>query len=368
MRLAIFSELYLPSVGGQEAFFRGLAKALIARGHEIDVYTIAHQQDLAPVEVIEGVTVHRFAENPRYTAPRIKAMKRSWTSIAAYARHTAAVARTGQHDFYLLNQWPFAHAATLPRSVRQRSLLHWCEVRQGGAYRMLQSRLPRGVGLNAAISDAVGRQITAASGCPVFTLPSGLDLSRSEYRARGERADLVAFGRVMEHKNVPLAVAAFEVLRAGGYTGRLKIAGDGPAMAALRERVAASPDVDAIDLLGFVEDAEKFRLLAGCEAMLMPSRREGFPHVVAEAMCCGLPIVTADFIENGTRDIVDLYAVGAVTRQDPASFADGIHRVLREWETFSANGRRAAATLGWPGVAEHVETEMLQAIARARRI
>jgi glycosyltransferase involved in cell wall biosynthesis len=364
MRLAIFSELYAPSIGGQEAFFEGLAKALIVRGHAIDVYTIAHERNLAAVEDIAGVTVHRFAENAHYTAPRIKAMKRSWASIASYARHTAAIARTGSHDFYLLNQWPFAHAAALPRAARPRALLHWCEVRQGGAYRLLQAHLPRGVGLNAAISDAVGRQISAASGRPVFTLPSGLDLARSEYKPRAVRADLVVFGRVMEHKNVPLAVAAFERLRADGYSGRLKIAGDGPAMAALRARVAASPHAEAIDLLGFVEDAEKFRLLAGCDALLMPSRREGFPHVVAEAMCCGLPIVTADFPENGTRDIVDLYGSGAVTRQDPASFADGVRRALADWRSLSENGRRAAATLGWPSVAERLETEMIQAIAR----
>lgn len=365
MRIAIFSELYAPSIGGQEAFFRGLGKALVARGHVVEVYTIAHARDLPARETLEGITVHRRPVDPDYTAPPIKAMKRNWSTIAAYARWTAAVAREERHDFYLLNQWPFAHAALLPAAVRRRALLHWCEIRHSPVYRRLQAWLPRRVQLNAAISDAVGQQITAASGRPVFALPSGLDLSRAQYRPRAERSGLIAFGRVMEHKNLPLAVAAYERLRVDGYTGRLRIAGDGPAMPALRERIAASPAADGIDLLGFIDDAEKFALLAGCEALVMPSRREGFPHVVSEAMCCGLPVVTADFPENGTKDIVALYDIGAVTGPEPADFAGGIGQALNDWDRFSENGRRAGLDLGWSAIAERLETRMNDAIRLA---
>ena len=189
-------------------------------------------------------------------------------------------------------------------------------------------------------------------------LPSGLDLARARYEPREARRDIVTFGRVAEHKNVPLAIAAFELLRDRGYANRLLIAGDGPDMPRVRELIAASPHGHAIELLGFVDDAEKFALLARCEVMAMPSRREGFPHVVSEAMCCGLPVVTANFTENGTQDIVASYGSGVVTGQTPAEFAGGIEAALAGWESYSRAGLAAAANLSWGVFAQRLEQHL----------
>lgn len=358
MRFAIFTELYAPSIGGQEAFFRGLSLALIERGHEIDVYCIGHEAGLTSKETLDGITVHRYPIDPLYKSPRFNFLKRNWRSAWRFSRFIANVAKRGEHDFYLLNQWPFLHTLTLPSSIRERSLLHWCEIRHSAIFRTAQAHLPKMVGMNAAISDTVGSQITEASGRAVMTLPSGLDLTRSEYKAREERRDIVVFGRVMEHKNVALALEAFEILHGDGYAGQLIIAGDGPDMAQLRERVAQSSARGAVVLRGFIEDEEKFRLLAGCEVLAMPSRREGFPHVISEAMCCGLPIVTAAFPENGTKDVVARYEVGVVTQTDAQSFADGIRSALGSWERFSQNGLATAATLDWGSIAARLEERL----------
>src|SRR5262249_43548690 len=154
-----------PSVGGQEMFFKGLCKALSRRGHQIDVYCIGHEQGLDPLEIVEGIAVHRSPMIDRYKSPRIPAMKRNWLGIIRFALQVRKVARADPHDAYLLNQWPFLHVLLLPRSIRQRSLLHWCEVRQARFYRMCQKHLPRLVGMNAAISDSVAAKIGEVSGC-----------------------------------------------------------------------------------------------------------------------------------------------------------------------------------------------------------
>ena len=362
MRIAIFTELYYPSVGGQEIFFAGLARALIRRGHQLDVYCVGHERGLPLREILDKVVVHRFPIVPGYKKPLVRAMKRNWRAIVRFAWRVRGVARTREHDAYLLNQWPFLHAAVLPAYASRRALLHWCEVRHSFFFRAIQRRLPRRIRLNAAISDAVGAQICSASGRAVLTLPSGLDLNHSSYLERSRRSDIVALGRVAPHKNLGLLIEAFEILKAEGYAGRLKIAGDGPDMAALGKRVNASSVKLDIDLLGFISDETKFNLLATCEVLAMPSKREGFPHVVSEAMCCGLPIVTADYPENGTKTVVQSFKSGVVTAPDPKSFADGIRGALSNWEAYSSNGRSGSAGLDWNEIAKGLEVTLMQVI------
>ncbi|WP_428374277.1 glycosyltransferase family 4 protein [Lichenicoccus sp.] len=360
MRIAIFTELYAPSVGGQEVFFAGLGRALSRRGHQLDVYCIAHQKGLPASEVLDGVWVHRTLTAPNYTRPRFAAMRREWAALSRFALHTRRIAQRREHDFYLLNQWPFMHVVTLPRHARRRALLHWCEIRESGFFRMMQSYLPRQTWLNGAISESVGRRIRALSGCEAMTLPSGLDLEKASYLPRNERSDILAVSRIAEHKNLVMLVAAFEIMRQHGYAGRLKIAGDGPAMGALRVRVASSPARSGVDLLGRITEAEKFSLMSRCEVLAMPSKREGFPHALSEAMSCGLPIVTADYPENGTRAVVEAFGSGIVTSQSAEALAAGMERLRNGWDLYSANGRKAARTLDWNAIAETLEARLMR--------
>lgn len=226
---------------------------------------------------------------------------------------------------------------------------------------MMQSHLPKQTWLNAAISDTVGQQIRSMSGCEAITLPSGLDLGKAACLPHGERSDILAIGRVAEHKNLGMLVAAFEILRQRGYDGRLKIAGDGPAMDVLRDRVESSRERSSIDLLGFISETEKFSLMSRCEVLAMPSKREGFPHAISEAMSCGLPIVTADYPENGTKAVVEAFRSGVVTTQSAAGLAAGIERLREAWDLYSRNGQKAAQTLDWNAIAETLETRLMRA-------
>src|SRR5690606_185596 len=215
-------------------------------------------------------------------------------AMLRYALWTRRQLQATEPDLIILNQWPLLHAAMLPRALRGRAVLHWCEVRTDPFHRAIQRLLPRATAHNAGVSDAVAAAIGQASGRPCFLLPSGLDLASYEAPPGAERSGILSLGRIAAHKNLPLLVSAYEQLRGRGYAGRLVIAGDGPAMEVLRQRVDASPVRDAIDLPGSVPEAEKRRLLATHALMLVTSRREGFPRVVAEAMASGLPVVTTD--------------------------------------------------------------------------
>ena len=94
-------------------------------------------------------------------------------------------------------------------------------------------------------------------------------------------------------------------------------------------------------MLGSVDEDTKIELLSRAAVLGMPSRREGFPRVITEAMASGLPIVTARFPENGATDVVAQYGSGVVCGTDPAEFAGALLAAEAGWEGFSHAGSRA---------------------------
>jgi glycosyltransferase involved in cell wall biosynthesis len=157
------------------------------------------------------------------------------------------------------------------------------------------------------------------------------------------------------HKNVPLLIDAFELLKDRGYIGSLTLAGDGPAFGDIRERAKISRYASDIVLPGLVSDREKIELFSKSEALVISSLREGFPRVVAEAMASGLPVVTCDYEMNGTKEVVRLYDCGVVTLPAPDHLAQGVGDVIARWDHYSGTGRSAAKGLAWTLIADKFE-------------
>ncbi|MBN9024611.1 MAG: glycosyltransferase [Rhizobiales bacterium] len=358
MRIALLTELYPPSIGGQELFFEGLGRALADRGHRVEVFCIGHAAGLPAEETLDGIAVHRFPSDPAYRSPPRAWMKRAWPTIFRYAFWTRRRLRDDDYDLVVLNQWPLLHAVTLPRRLRRRTVLHWCEVRNGRFYATVQRWLPRLSGHNAAISDVVATAIGTTSERPFLVLTSGLRLGEYHSAPARMRSGILSLGRIVEHKNLPLLVSAFEQLRQGGYAGRLTIAGDGPGLASLKAVIAASPVGGDIALAGPVSDEDKAKLLAEHELFAIVSQREGFPRVVAEAMASGLPVLTAGYPGNGASDIVRAAGCGLVAEPAPAALADAARAILGQWAAYSEAGLRFAADLDWSWIAERLERQV----------
>lgn len=365
LRFAFLTELYRPSVGGQEVFFQELAEEMVRRGHRVDVYCIGHRPGLPDVETINGVELHRNPNGGRYMKPRVAALRRNWSDIAKFSAGVRRLASGDDYDFFLMNQWPLMHVAALPAKVRARSAIHWCEIREDPLLRVLQRQLPKRVGMNFAVSEAVAVSIRHQSKQDCGVLPSGIVASRYRAAARDDRRGLLYVGRLAPHKNLPLLVDAFALAVARGFQGDLVIAGDGPSRTDIESYVRQSTVGSRVQVLGSVDEDRKIELLATSAVLGMPSRREGFPRVIAEAMASGLPVVTADFPENGARDVIRQYGAGVVSGTEPADFAGALLAATENWEDFSKAGLGGADLLDWTHIAETLETHAFAIAGRS---
>ncbi|RMH58521.1 MAG: glycosyltransferase family 1 protein [Candidatus Hydrogenedentota bacterium] len=92
-------------------------------------------------------------------------------------------------------------------------------------------------------------------------------------------------------KSLPVLVQAFRRFLDVCPTAGLVLGGDGPEMPAIRSLVQDLRLEDHIRFLGFVEDVRS--VLPSLDLFVLPSREEGFPGVLLEALGMGLPCVAS---------------------------------------------------------------------------
>ena len=103
-------------------------------------------------------------------------------------------------------------------------------------------------------------------------------------------------GQLVPIKAVQVLLQAWQILAAGGSlraSDRLVIAGDGPERAALEARAAAGGEPQQIRFLGEISQRDLALWLDAATAFCLPSRNEGTPNVIIEALASGRPVVAS---------------------------------------------------------------------------
>jgi len=118
--------------------------------------------------------------------------------------------------------------------------------------------------------------------------PSG---SRAAFGCPDGVPILLFVGRLIEMKGVHELLTAVAGLFAR-TSGHLLIAGDGPERAALQRRAAALGLTGSVTFAGHLAPDRMQAAYAAADLFVLPSRSEGFPYAILEAMAAGLPIVT----------------------------------------------------------------------------
>jgi glycosyltransferase involved in cell wall biosynthesis len=140
------------------------------------------------------------------------------------------------------------------------------------------------------LPDIYGALLTARA----HFVENPIDPAFFEITRAPEPGRLLFAGTIVARKQVPDLIAALALRPEPGL--HLRIAGplsDPASVARVREAIAARGFEARVTLTGPLSQAQLLEEYARAEMLLLSSREETAPQVIAQAMACGLPVVAA---------------------------------------------------------------------------
>ena len=113
---------------------------------------------------------------------------------------------------------------------------------------------------------------------------------------------IITVGRIDDNKNQKLLVDAYVRIAMQYPDWSLELVGDGSGKKSLEEYVRTLPCKDRINFTGAVNDVAKRMSVASI--FVLPSKIEGMPNALIEAMVMGMACISTDCPCGGPRDLI----------------------------------------------------------------
>jgi glycosyltransferase involved in cell wall biosynthesis len=188
----------------------------------------------------------------------------------------------------------------------------------------------------------------------IVLIPNGVDSEkfRPDARRRPNPAsterDIVCVARLQYPKGVDVLLHAWgRMMRVPAewraeFKPRLLLVGEGPLQAQLERIVEELGIQDSVQFLGLRRDVVD--LLQQAWGFVLPSRWEGMPNALLEAMSCGLPCVATRV--SGSEDIIVDGLNGLLVQpEQPEELAQALRRIIEDNELVQRLAEEARATV-----------------------
>lgn len=300
MRILVLCYEFPPLGGGGSQFAHGLSRALVARGHGVDLITMAFR-GLPRREIIDGIGIHRVP------CVRLKRFHCTLPEAGTYLAALPLVARrrleSNEYDLvhahFILPDgfaaWRIRRATGLPYVITA----HGSDVPGYNPHRLKRTHELLGPVWRAVVRDAArvvtpSRSLAAllaarVRGIEPALIPYGFDAAR--YSCGSERRKrILVVTRALERKGVQHLLEALRGIR---LDHEIHIVGDGPYLGPLRKLAEVTPT--PVVFHGWLDNrsATLRRLYEGSRIFVMTSESENFPVTLLEAMSAGLAVVTS---------------------------------------------------------------------------
>lgn len=354
MRVALFTNNYLPFCGGVTTSVETLRRGLEACGHEAWVFAPRMPTATPAPRVV------RYRSLPAATYPDFALAIPVSPAIARLVRGLGPDVFHAHHPFLLgpaarrLSRRP-RRPLVFTYHTRYEKYAHYVPLRRGLVERAAVGLSTRFAARADAViaPSAVVRDELRARGVrtPIAVVPTGVDLARftpgdrlEARRDLGVAADesLVLYvGRLDREKSVDRVLAAFERIAGTLPRCRLLLVGQGTQAGALGRLAASLAAGDRVRFLGARPHAALRPCYRAADLFLFASETETQGLVLAEAAACGLPAVAV--AAPGCDEVVRDGETGVLTKAEPAALADAAIGLLLDAERRRAMGLRARA-------------------------
>lgn len=359
--------------GGAERVMAGLASRLAERGHEVTLITL------------DDASRDRHAVSPGVTRQPLDVMGHSrnlWQRLVATRRRVRTIATAidaAAPDVVLsfcdstnllvltaLRGWPLANSPRLPLVIAERTDPSQQSLGSVGEFarRRLYPQANVVVALTVPSADHLRRL-----GCRhVEVIPSAVDRPpiRSDRQVAAAARRVIAAGRLEWEKGFDRLIKAFAEVAPQAQEWTLEILGEGSRRGELEAQVAALSLSGRISLPGWVQPI--WEPLARSTLFVLPSRYEGFPSALLEAMAVGLPCVAVD-CQSGPRAILD-DSSGWLVENSVSGLTAGLRQMIFDQaarERLAAAAPAAITRFGWEAMVERYEEVLSEAIEAERQ-
>ncbi|MFO0559799.1 MAG: glycosyltransferase family 4 protein [Polyangiales bacterium] len=357
------------------SFVRALTEALCARGHRCTALFAAMPAPAQPLAARDATLVPvRYAPDQRSLfyregAPH-HARHQPFTSALLAGSFTAALARSVRRELASCDALVshFALPSALVASLAARGRPHHAILH--GTDALVLERLPRALhrviargctslqfahpGLRRGLDESLSAH-RAAVDLPMAAREPSLPALAARQRTRAslgiyqDQIMVLSVARLAEEKALAaLALAAHEFKSHAPV--RFVLAGDGPERGEL-ERLARG----RVTFTGAVDEQRRDELLAAADVFALPSKRDGAPTAIVEALSYGLPVVTTRV--GGIPWLADDAAL-YVAPERPVELAHTIKSLVDSQDKramLSARSReRHRALPTWDSLADHI--------------
>ena len=325
-----------PVDGGSVEIMLALVAAAREAGYDVDVASPTSPELEARVRAIgAGWRQLDLVRSPRLSDVRrlldVRALLRQYDGVVLHSSKAGALGRIALR--------------LLPHRARPVSIFmpHGWSWLVGGrlaaAYRCFERRVARGTEVVVAVSEDERSEGLGVLGSrvPLRVIRNGIDPTAIPAAAPAPSAGagplIVCVGRLCEQKGQDLLVDALPKVR--DRRARLRLVGTGPDHGALVDRARRGGVAERLELVGHDQPWSHLR---AADVVAIPSRWEGLPLTLLEAMAAGTPIVTTDRVgvtlPEGCAVVVPIEA-------GSTAVASAIDFLLADADTRDRLGRRA---------------------------
>jgi glycosyltransferase involved in cell wall biosynthesis len=209
----------------------------------------------------------------------------------------------------------------------------------------------------ALVANSNGLRELANAFDPRFEIPiipNGVDFEFYKSADRDWSSPrLLSVGRVVHQKGLDLAMRALDGLKQLNWEWH--IAGDGPQLPGLQALAKELGIGDRVHFLGWQSRGQLIEAYKQANVFLFPSRHEGMPNAMLEAMASGLPVV-ASCIAGSEELVLDRKTGYLFPSEDIESLQAALRQILSDAalreQMGTASRLHAEANYSWASTAQ----------------
>jgi 1,2-diacylglycerol 3-alpha-glucosyltransferase len=359
MRVALFTNNYLPFRGGVTTAVETLRTGLVAGGHQAWIFAPGARDTADPSFVfrypsIPAPTYPGFSV-PVPGSPRLARLARTLRPDIVHVQHPFLLGVTGRRlarrlgvplvFTYHTRYEKYAHYVPLPERL------------VGALAVRLACRFAASADLVVAPSASIAETLRARGvRTAMAVIPTGVPLDRFQPGDRAaaraalgiapDRLVCLYVGRLDREKSVERVLDAFILVAGALPEAELILVGQGTHAAALRRHAAAGPAASRIRFAGSHDRDALPPFYQAADLFLFASETETQGLVLAEAHACGLPAVAVQ--ASGVEEVVLDGETGVLTKPAAHDLADAAIGLLLD-----PSRRAAMGTAGRAVAARH---------------